>query len=55
MKIGTKIALAVLGTASAVIAGLAGKEIHRILNGEIHLPEGFTYTAHSGCEGTPNT
>ena len=54
MKIGTKIALAVLGTASAVIAGLAGKEIHRILNGEIHLPEGFTYTAHSGCEGTPD-
>ena len=54
MKIGTKIALAVLGTASAVIAGLAGKEIHRILNGEIHLPEGFTYTAHSGCEGPPD-
>ncbi len=54
MKIGTKIAIAALGVAGAAIAGLAGKEIHRILNGEIRLPEGFTYTAHSGCEGTPD-
>ncbi len=47
-----KIAVLAVGIAGACVAGYAGKEIHRILNGEPNLPDSFVYTAHSGCENT---
>ena len=52
MKKILKIVALGLSAAGALIAVRAGVELHRILNGEIRLPDGFTYTAHSGCEDT---
>lgn len=52
MKKVLKIVALGLSAAGALIAVRAGVELHRILNGEIRLPDGFTYTAHSGCEDT---
>lgn len=53
MKTVTKWMLTGLGAACAALAARAGAELHRIVRGEIRLPAGFTYTAHSGCAGTP--
>lgn len=47
-----KIAVLAVGIAGTCVAGYAGKEIHRILNGKPNIPDGFLYTAHSGCENT---
>lgn len=48
-----KIAAVAVGAASVCAAVGVGVRMHRILTCELHLPEGFTYTAHSGCEDTP--
>lgn len=53
MKAITKIAAAAIGAAGALILARVGVEVNRIVNGKIDLPAGFTYTAHSGAEGTP--
>lgn len=54
MKKVVKILGVAVGVAGALLAVRGGREIHRILHSEIHLPSGFTYTAHSGCEDTPD-
>lgn len=54
MKTLLKIAALAAGAAGTYVALRAGEEIRRIANGEFPLPEGFTYTAHSGCENTPD-
>lgn len=52
MKAITKILAVAVGAAGTILAARVGVELNRIVNGEICLPAGFTYTAHSGCEGT---
>lgn len=47
-----KMAVLALGTLGVCVAGYAGKEIHRILNGKPNVSDSFLYTAHSGCENT---
>lgn len=52
MKAITKLIVAAVGVAGAVLAARAGVEINRVVNGKIELPADFTYTAHSGAENT---
>lgn len=47
-----KLAALAIGAAGLCAGACAGKEIHRILHSEPHLPTDFFYTAHSGCEHT---
>lgn len=54
MKTLLKIAALAAGAAGAYVATRAGAEIHRIASGQFPLPADFTYTAHSGCENTPD-
>ncbi len=41
-------------TAGTYVAVRIGSEVHRIVRRKFSLPEDFTYTAHSGCENTPD-
>lgn len=52
MKTIWKIAAVAAGALGAAVAAQAGMKLHRIVFGKVSLPEGFTVTAHSGCEGT---
>ncbi len=54
MKALLKIAALAAGAAGVYVAARAGEEIRRIASGKTPLPEDFTYTAHSGCENTPD-
>lgn len=48
-----KWAAAAVGAVSVCAAVGAGVLLYRDLTSEQHLPADFTYTAHSGCEETP--
>lgn len=52
MKTFTKIFALAVGAAGTFLIARVGVELNRVLNGEIRLPAGFTFTAHSGCEHT---
>lgn len=54
MKTIWKLALLAAGVVGAAAAAQTGVKLHRIAFGKVTLPEGFTVTAHSGCEGTPD-
>ena len=54
MKTIWKLALLAAGAVGAAAAVQTGVKLHRIAFGKVTLPEGFTVTAHSGCEGTPD-
>lgn len=53
MKAWIKLAGVAAVAGTAAVAAYTAKKANEIINRKYILPEGFTYTAHTGCEDTP--